>query len=69
MATEIAIPPEVEKASVRAALVSYDTGYEHSIEHLAEVRRIVQEEHEAFFAASVPPTQALRGILLDLKAS
>ncbi len=69
MACEIAIPPQMENSpSMRTAIVSYDTGYEHSVEHLAEVRRMVQEDQDAPVEVEtlIP---AIKGVLLDLKAS
>jgi len=67
MSCEIAVPPVESKPSVRAVF-SYDTGYEHSIEHLAEVRRMVEEDQNAPLELETW-LPASKGILLDLKAS
>ena len=65
MACEIAIAPQVEtQTTVRYAVTSYDSGFEHSVEHLIEIRQMVEETNER-----PEPVRALRGILLDLKAS
>ena len=45
MATHTVISPAVRepKTESRPVLASYDTGYEHSVEHLIELRRMVEE--------------------------
>jgi hypothetical protein len=44
MACHTAISPVLEtKPATRPVLASYDTGYEHSVEHLVELRRMVEE--------------------------
>jgi hypothetical protein len=35
----------------RPLITSYDSGYEHSFEHYAEVRQLVEEAHEEFMKA------------------
>jgi len=57
MATAMALPVETE-ARLRPALTSYDTGFEHSLEHLMEVRRMVEEVDQ-----EQPAPMQLRGIL------
>lgn len=60
MACEIALPPVSEPNSAfRPALTSYDTGFEHSLEHLIEVRRMVEEADQE----PQPARMQLRGIL------
>lgn len=34
--------------AVRPSITSYDSGYEHSFEHYAYVRKLVEEAHEEF---------------------
>jgi hypothetical protein len=47
MASEAVLIPIIETtSSPRALLTSYDTGLEHSVEHLIEVRRLVEEAAE-----------------------
>ena len=58
MATALASPVETE-ARLRPALTSYDTGFEHSLEHFMEVRRMVEEADEE----PQPAPMQLRGIL------
>jgi hypothetical protein len=36
----------------RPLITSYDSGYEHSFEHYAEVRQLVDEAHEEFMQAA-----------------
>jgi hypothetical protein len=36
----------------RPLITSYDSGYEHSFEHYAEVRQLVEEAHEEFMNAA-----------------
>lgn len=36
----------------RPLITSYDSGYEHSFEHYAEVRELVEEAHEEFMKAT-----------------
>jgi len=36
----------------RPLITSYDSGYEHSFEHYAEVRQLVEEAHEEFMKAA-----------------
>ncbi len=58
MATVLESLVETE-SRFRPALTSYDAGFEHSLEHLIEVRRMVEE-------ADQEPQQArmqLRGVL------
>lgn len=44
MAYEIAIKSPLESGAVTRPLVtSYDSGYEHSLEHWAKVRRLVED--------------------------
>jgi len=44
MACQTVISPVREpKTESRPILVSYDTGYEHSVEHLIELRQMVEE--------------------------
>lgn len=44
MTREIALPPEEKtNATSRPVVRSYDTGFEHSVEHLLSVRRMVEE--------------------------
>lgn len=44
MACQTVISPVREpKTESRPILASYDTGYEHSVEHLIELRRMVEE--------------------------
>jgi hypothetical protein len=44
MACHTVISPVLEtKPASRPVLTSYDTGYEHSVEHLIELRRTVEE--------------------------
>lgn len=46
MLTETHISPIVDaKPAARPVLTSYDSGYEHSLEHLIEVRCLVEEEN------------------------
>lgn len=42
MTNEIALPPQ-EKANSSPVVRSYDTGFEHSVEHLQTVRLLVEE--------------------------
>jgi hypothetical protein len=59
MATVLESLVETE-SRVRPALTSYDTGFEHSLEHLMEVRRLVEEVDE-----EQPAPMQLRGIRAD----
>ncbi|HTZ97710.1 MAG TPA: hypothetical protein VMB18_15015 [Terriglobales bacterium] len=45
MATDTVISPAVREPETKARplLASYDNGHEHSVEHLLELRRMVEE--------------------------
>ncbi len=46
MTSDCAISTTPKKAAPRPAVTSYDSGYEHSLEHLVEVRRLVDEAEQ-----------------------
>lgn len=56
MATDTAISPALRdpKTDSRPVLTSYDAGHEHSVEHLIELRRMVEK------AANEPPISKKR---------
>ena len=57
-----AIKPSTEMAVVHGLhTTSYDSGYEHSLEHWTEVQRLVEEASEE---SDVPARLADHGILL-----
>jgi len=61
MTWEIALPPqEKTNTTSRPVLRSYDTGFEHSVEHFLSIRYMV-EEADAEVLETQPET-SLRGI-------
>jgi hypothetical protein len=64
MTSAIAIPP-LEKINLKSSPVvrSYDTGFEHSVEHLLSVRQLVAEAESE--PVEMPRETALRGIAAD----
>jgi hypothetical protein len=61
MTCEIAIPPQ-EKTTFKSSPVvrSYDTGFEHGVEHMLTVRQLVEEADAEPLIAK--PETILRGI-------
>jgi hypothetical protein len=43
----------------RPLITSYDSGYEHSFEHYAEVRQLVEEAHQEFMTAASEAEQRI----------
>ena len=48
----------------RPLIMSYDSGYEHSFEHYAELRRLVEEAHEELMKAAPQKEESNYGACL-----
>lgn len=46
----------------RPLITSYDSGYEHSFEHYAEVGRLVEEAHEELMRAAPDPEERITAL-------
>jgi hypothetical protein len=61
MLNEITYPMPDGKAD-RPLVTSYDSGYEHSFEHYAHVRGLVEEAHEEFMKAAPEPEERITAL-------
>jgi hypothetical protein len=46
----------------RPLIMSYDSGYEHSFEHYAELRQLVEEAHEELMKAAPENEQRITAL-------